>query len=249
MPRPTKETQSKNVTEVVVPTPAPTPAVVEQVPAADVPAKKRAARPKKEEQAAPVAPAVVSPPAPTAAVAVAPAVQEDVLEEEVADSKPSRVVANRESIMADFSELLNLLEQQIVLMRDNSSKTNGVRFLRTVSKRVRNLQAASARVLKQKQPSARKNNNSGFLKPVKISSEMSKFTGLDSNGLHSRVDVTKFLCNYIKEHSLNNPADKRQINADPALAKLLGYDAKTADKPLTYYHVQSLLKSHFTKNV
>jgi len=171
------------------------------------------------------------------------------LEEEAADSKPSRVVANRESIMADFSELLNLLEQQIVVMRDNSSKTNGVRFLRTVSKKVRNLQAASARVLKQKQPSARKNNNSGFLKPVKISSEMSKFTGLDSNGLHSRVDVTKFLCNYIKEHNLNNPADKRQINADPALAKLLGYDAKTADKPLTYYHVQSLLKNHFTKNV
>ena len=149
--------------------------------------------------------------------------------------------------MAEFSELLSILDTQIAQGRDSTDKTNGVRNLRTVAKRLRQLQASAARVLRQKQPSARKNNNSGFLKPVKISNEMAKFTGLDPSGLHSRVDVTKFLCKYVKDKDLQKPSDRREILADPALAKLLKYDAKTAEKPLTYYHIQSLLKNHFVK--
>ena len=189
-------------------------------------------------------------------VVSAPVVPEVVVDEVVVAeassteevTKQSRTLPTRESVMAEFSELSNLLEQQVTQLRDTTDKTNNVRFLRSVNKRVRNLQSSVARVLRHKQPSSRKNNNSGFLKPVKISSDMAKFTGLDPSELHSRVDVTKFLCNYIKDHNLQNPDDKRKINADPSLAKLLGYDAKTADKPLTYYHIQSLLKTHFTKS-
>ena len=112
---------------------------------------------------------------------------------------------------------------------------------------MKTLQSSTARVLKRKQPNKRANNNSGFLKPVAISDEIAKFTGFDPTQLVSRVCVTKYLCDYIKEHELQNPADKRQIIADPALAKLLGYDAKTATSPLTYYGIQSLLKTHFKK--
>jgi chromatin remodeling complex protein RSC6 len=151
-----------------------------------------------------------------------------------------------ESVQAEFTELVTVLEQQIAQLRDSSDKTGSLKFLRGILRRAKSLQSNSTRVLRRKQPVKRANNtNSGFLKPVKISADIAKFTGLNPVDLHSRVDVTKYLCDYIKEHNLQNPEDKRQIVADPALSKLLGYDAKKAGVPLTYYRIQSLLKPHF----
>ena len=86
--------------------------------------------------------------------------------------------------------------------------------------------------------------NSGFLKPISISKEMCNFAGWGSDELHSRVDVTKLVCNYIKENNLQNPADRRQITPDAKLKKLLNY--KTSE-PLKYYTLQTYLKQHFTK--
>jgi upstream activation factor subunit UAF30 len=151
--------------------------------------------------------------------------------------------------MAEFSELLSILETEVSRLRELGDKPSASfsRFLRNnVHKRLRSIHASTARVLKHKAPSARKNNNSGFLKPVNISADIAKFTKLDPKQQHSRVDVTKYLCKYIAENNLQNPEDRRLINADPALCKLLGYDGKD-EKPLTYYHMQSLLKNHFTK--
>jgi hypothetical protein len=88
------------------------------------------------------------------------------------------------------------------------------------------------------------------LKPVHISKELAKFTGWDHNELRSRVDVTKYICNYIKEKNLQDPTDKRNIRVedDGNLKKLLKYDGKDK-KPLTYYRLQTYLKSHFTNTV
>ena len=100
--------------------------------------------------------------------------------------------------------------------------------------------------MKQKQKTNRKNNtNSGFLKPVNISKEMIKFTGWDPTELKSRVDVTKFICKYIRENNLQNPEDRRQIIADKKLAKLLEFDTTVDPKPLTYYRIQTYMKKHF----
>ena len=91
------------------------------------------------------------------------------------------------------------------------------------------------------------NTNSGFLKPVQISSDMAKFTGWDPNELKSRVQVTKYLCNYIRENNLQNPNDKRQIIPDNKLSKLIKYDSKKETEPLRYYSLQRFLKPHFMK--
>lgn len=225
MPRPTKSTQKSTETAAAT-TPAAAPAVA-AVAATPAPAKKTVRSSKKEEVAAPAP--------------VVPEVAETV--EDAAEAK-TRVVPTRESVMTEFAELVNVLDAEIARLRDSTDKNSGVKFLRGVARRVKSLQTSTARVVKQKQPSARKNNNSGFLKPVQISSEIAKFTGLPADQLHSRVEVTKHLCQYIKDKNLQNPADKRQIVADPALAKILNYDAKKDDKPLTYYRLQSLLKNN-----
>jgi chromatin remodeling complex protein RSC6 len=75
---------------------------------------------------------------------------------------------------------------------------------------------------------------------------MAKFTGWDQSELRSRVEVTKFICNYVKENNLQNPTDKRQIVSDKKLSKLLDYNSKE-EKPLTYFYLQTKLKSHFEK--
>ena len=181
--------------------------------------------------------------APVAEVVAEPVAEVAVTEEAQKERAAPPTV---ESVQTEFTELVTVLEQQIAQLRDSADKTGSLKFLRGVLRRAKSLQTNSARVMRRKQSVKRVNNtNSGFLKPVKISADIAKFTGLNPSELHSRVDVTKFLCGYIKDHNLQNPEDKRQIVADPALSKLLGYDAKKAGVPLTYYRIQSLLKPHF----
>jgi len=183
-------------------------------------------------------------------------VVEDELEEEgdnVVDStdKKKRTLPTRDSVIASFDELIESIEKEIEVLRDSSNKTKGVKFLRTLGKKLKGLKGQSTRIISKRNPSQRKtgtNTSSGFLKPVTISKDIAKFAGWDVKEKRSRVQVTKSLCEYIREHKLQNEKDKRQILPDNKLCKLLNYDPKTATQPLTYFHLQSLLKHHFIKD-
>lgn len=175
-------------------------------------------------------------------------VQEVHDEEGVEDSHRRREVT-KESLLASLDEVMNMIDEEVNKMRESTNKTNtkGVKFLRTLKKKLSTIKSDTSKVVKQKSQTKRKSNgNSGFLKPVKISNEMAKFTKWGNDDMKSRVDVTKYICNYIKEHNLQNPTDKRQILADDSLCKILGYDPKK-DGTLTYPKMQGFLKRHFTK--
>jgi len=187
-------------------------------------------------------------PAPTQVVEDDEHVVED--DEDEDGSSKKRVPPSRDTIMQSFEDIIGSIESEIESLREGDNKTKGIKFLRTLNKKLKILKNHSGRIIKNKKTTVRKttsNNNSGFLKPVQISKEMAKFTGWDSEQLRSRVDVTKFLCNYIKENSLQNPTDRRQILADAKLSKLLKYDVKKEGAPLTYFRVQTCLKNHFVK--
>jgi chromatin remodeling complex protein RSC6 len=165
------------------------------------------------------------------------------------DSHVKRGAPTRDNVLQSFDEIIKSIETEMEGLREGDTKNKGVKFLRTLNKRIKVLKNQSSRIIKDKRVSAKKgtNNNSGFLKPVKISTEMAKFTGWDKDELKSRVDVTKFLCDYIRNNNLQNPKDKRQILADGKLQKLLKYDPKKETEPLTYFKLQSSLKGHFIK--
>jgi upstream activation factor subunit UAF30 len=169
-------------------------------------------------------------------------------ETDPSEKKKKRGAPSREEFLVTFDELVSSIEKEIEGLRESKTKVKGVKFLRTLNKQIKLLKSQASRVIKQKN-TTRKNGNStsGFLKPVKISKEMAKFTGWDETELRSRVDVTKYLCNYIKENNLQNPADKRQIQVDSKLSKLLKFDSKKEPEPLTYYRLQTYLKTHFIK--
>jgi chromatin remodeling complex protein RSC6 len=165
-------------------------------------------------------------------------------------SKKKRRVPTKETVEEGFDEIVTVIDEEIAKLRESSGKAKGVKFLRSLGKRLKTLRGHSLRVMKQKQKTNRKNNtNSGFLKPVQISKEMAKFTGWDHTELKSRVDVTKYICKYIRENDLQNPEDRRQIVADKKLSKLLEYTPDGDDKPLTYYRIQTYMKKHFTNPV
>lgn len=175
--------------------------------------------------------------------------KEEVVEVEqpVETPRSTRRVVTRETVAETGTQLIDFINAEVERVRAGEKGAGGVRFLKSVVKQVKGYNADVARVTKQKQKNKRvQNTNSGFLKPVKISSEMCDFTGWDERELKSRVEVTKFICDYIKENDLQKPEDRRVILADKKLSKLLNYDSKK-DGDLRYFDVQRYLKPHFVK--
>ena len=61
--------------------------------------------------------------------------------------------------------------------------------------------------------------NSAFMKPLAVSAELAEVVG---KGPMPRSEVVKNLWVYIKKHNLQDPKNKRIINADENLKKVFG---------------------------
>ena len=165
--------------------------------------------------------------------------------------KRPRQVPTKEVVSTGFESILTMIDEELLRIKEEREPAlkGTTRFLRSVAQRMRALSKQASRVMKQKGTKTRKaTGNCGFEKPVPISTELAKFCQWAPEELKSRVDVTKYICNYIAEHSLQNPADRREIRPDNKLKKLLGYSPKP-DEVLRYYNIQSCLKqkNHFPK--
>lgn len=162
-------------------------------------------------------------------------------------SSSRKGAANVEELELAFDRLVDRLSREIESKKEDKSKTMSLKTVRSITSDVKKLRKDSVRLARKgkRKATTRSNVESGFLKPVKVSKGMCKFAGWSPEDLHSRVDVTKFICNYVKEHDLQNPSDRRQIIPDKKLSKLLSYDAKIEDQPLTYFYLQKKIKDHF----
>ena len=182
---------------------------------------------------------VVNPPPP-----VVVDVQEEILVD--VEEPSAKVVVTRDTVMDSFDELIQLVDKEIEALRSTDNKSKGVGFLRTLNARLKKLQKQTSRIAKGKSKRVCNSTNSGFLKPVAVSDEMRKFAGWEKDELHSRVDVTKFICQHIKKNNLQKPEDRRQILPDSTLKKLLNIKKDNKD-PIPYYEIQKHIKHHFPK--
>lgn len=173
-----------------------------------------------------------------------PVVSEPLAVVEETPSTKQRKVVDRDTVLEDFDALSKLIDAEIENLRQNSKSNGNVKFLRSLNKNLKVLRTNTTKVMKKKKTERKNNSTSGFLKPVTISGEMAKFTGWDPKELRSRVEVTKYICDYIKSHDLQNPEDRREIRADAKLQKLLGV---TPEDKIKYYSLQTHLKKHFPK--
>ncbi len=85
---------------------------------------------------------------------------------------------------------------------------------------------------------------SGFVKPTKISDELATFLGKPLGTEMARTDVTREINGYIRSNNLQDTANGRQINANPALSTLLKLKE---GEVLTYFNLQKFMSVHFIK--
>ncbi len=81
-------------------------------------------------------------------------------------------------------------------------------------------------------------SNSAFMKPMTISSELAVVVG---NGPMPRSEVVKKLWDYIKKNNLQDPKNKRNINADEALKKVFGGKAT-----VSMFEMTKLVSAHLS---
>ena len=195
-----------------------TPAPVDTPVAASVPVveKTKKKTSKKEEVAAHAAPAV---------------------EQTTADAGTERSDISAE-LNEDIADLMKNIQARASL--DAAVKVS----IKAIEKKVAKLQKMMDKSTKKRKTS--QNKMSGFEKPTPISDELAKFVGEPVGSLLARTAVSKKIHEYVKNNNLQNPANRRIINPDAKLKKLLN---TTGKDELSYFNLQKYLKVHFKKEV
>lgn len=136
----------------------------------------------------------------------------------------------------EISELLKNVQARSAL--DNSIKAS----VKSIEKKVARLTKLMEKNTKKKRTG--QNKVSGFEKPTAISDELAKFVGEPIGALLARTAISKKIHEYVKANNLQDPANRRIINPDAKLKKLL----KTGpNDELSYFNLQKYLKVHFKK--
>lgn len=143
------------------------------------------------------------------------------------------IVNKVQTVQSVAKELINLLK---VLGRDHNKLLK-----ESISPKKKGKKASGG-----KDPSDKTQRPaSGFAKPTPLSDELCKFLSVPAGTNMARTDVTRRINDYIKEHNLQDPENKRKINPDAQLATLV--TESEDDSPLTYFNLQSRIKHHFLK--
>jgi chromatin remodeling complex protein RSC6 len=202
--------------------------------------KKTTKRSKKEEQAP---------------VQVPEPVEAEVESELPQTEVRQRRVVTRESYQADLRALIQSVKDEITTIRSSGDKKNtGTRRLAAIGKRLKQLDVDFNKIARHRNRGNRKpNTNSGFMKKVPVSKEMCKFAGWEPSEMRSRVEVTKWLCDYVRNHELRNPTYKKEIWPDEKLAKLLRVDLvqdkergrMVPKEKIEYCDIQKKIQVHF----
>lgn len=77
------------------------------------------------------------------------------------------------------------------------------------------------------------------MKPVQVSDTLSEIVG---SGPMPRTEVTKKIWEYIKKHKLQDTNNKRTINPDQKLGKVLG-----SSQPIDMFKMTSKISKHLSE--
>lgn len=240
MPR-VKPTSTGVPTQSVVPPINPTPAV----PAVEQKVKKVVVKRKKPVQTeiqenleVVVTPPPLSPPLPSTEDTVpSEEIETPVEDDSKTEKKRTRRQVTKETFYNDFEAFFKVFETEFADKKG-------------LVKQLKQLKSDGFKLLKIKNLGDDKknkgDNNSGFMKPVKISDDLASFIGVNTEEPITRVLITKKICQHIKDKDLQNPQDRREIIPDLALRKLFNITDNDTE-PLTYYGIQKRIQRHIFK--
>ena len=174
-----------------------------------------------------------------AAVEVVAAVVEDAAATSASSASSTNV--NSQQLEDDYQSLIDRLSDFKTLYTGITSdlrklQKNMTKYIRDANKRTKRPKNVEGRP---------KRAPSGFAKPALISKELCSFLGVETGTEMARTEVTKHLTTYIKEHNLQDQANKRKILPDSKLQKLLNV---TPSDEVTYFNLQKFMKVHFPKS-
>ncbi len=164
-------------------------------------------------------------------------------------------VVETQPISVDNSEVTSTPTEEVdeitQIIRTIQEQQNQIQTIqREINNNVKTLDRLYAKERKKNQKKKRTHNPdrkpSGFAKPSLLSDELCKFVGKPKGSMMARTEVTKYITGYIKEHNLQDPDFKRRIIPDKSLNKLLKVPKNSE---LTYFNLQTYMKSHFPKPV
>lgn len=84
-------------------------------------------------------------------------------------------------------------------------------------------------------PTTERKANAAFMKPLTPSAELAAVVGKTPL---PRTEIVKKMWDYIKKHDLQDPANRRNINADAKLKPIFGKDQ------VTMFEMTSLISKH-----
>ena len=140
-------------------------------------------------------------------------------------------------IDTQFSSILSTLSQFKIQITAISTQLKSLE--KTVKKEIKQ----HKRDINKKQTKGNR-KPSGFAEAAPISNDLCDFMGKNHGTNMARTEVTKFICNYIRQNSLANNENKREIKPDTKLKSLLGTDDGTI---ITYFNIQRYMNKHFIK--
>jgi len=158
----------------------------------------------------------------------------------VSEKKPQqpRVRANLTEELPKLYELGTSAKQLLATKNLTDEQKS---WVTNCAKQIKTIESAAKRDLKPKTTPTRQPTKSGITQPNPVTQPMSEFAGWTPGELHSRVDASRVINQYVKANNLQNPARKTQIIPDDKLTNLLSYD-KEQDGDLLFTTIQRLLK-------
>ena len=146
--------------------------------------------------------------------------------------------------MTTYEKISAILEEQEKCI---SSMKNAYDTMKLKQKQLKKLLVKLEQKSNKKQKPKPARKPCGFARPSIVSNELCDFMKLPHESAVSRTEVTKALVQYIKEHNLQNQANKRQILPDERLYQLFGEEARKTD--ITYFTMQKFMNKHFVSAV
>ena len=127
----------------------------------------------------------------------------------------------------DINVFDNMLSEIDVIKRQLNTLTTNIKYMK-------------------KRYSRRKVSNvkSGFVKPVKLSSDLQDLIGTEEHELVSRSVVNKKINDYIKSNNLQVPENRQTFVLDDKLSNLFGLEKGSV---VHYFKMQTYLKNHYPK--
>ena len=98
--------------------------------------------------------------------------------------------------------------------------------------------AAAKKAPAAKKPAAKRTPNAAFMKAMNVSASLGAVIG---SAPAPRTEVTKKIWAYIKKHNLQDPANKRMINADDKLKAIFG-----GKKQVSMFEMTKLVSAHLS---